>query len=264
MTGRRLPIGIRTFRKIREQDYYYVDKTAYLRSLTDRGTHYFLSRPRRFGKSLLLDTLKELFEGNEALFRGLAIHGDWDWSVRYPVLVLAFGSGTFLREGDLADEAAHQLETLERDAEIIRNPVAAAARFRSLIRSLHERTGQPVVVLVDEYDKPILDTLEVPEVARANRDFLRGLYGAVKECDAHIRFAFSHRYHQVLQGEPVLRPQQSGRHHAGPALRCRLRLYGHRPRDSLRSGTVRPRARQGPCLVQRVQLARRRECLQPD
>ena len=190
MTGRRLPIGIQTFRKIREQDYYYVDKTAYLRSLTDRGTHYFLSRPRRFGKSLLLDTLKELFEGNEALFRGLAIHGDWDWSVRYPVLVLTFGSGTFLREGDLADEVAHQLETLERDAEINRNPVAATARFRSLIKSLHERTGQPVVVLVDEYDKPILDALEVPEVARANRDFLRGLYGAVKDCDAHVQFAF--------------------------------------------------------------------------
>ena len=190
MTGRRLPIGIQTFRKIREQDYYYVDKTAYLRSLTDWGTHYFLSRPRRFGKSLLLDTLKELFEGNEALFRGLAIHGDWDWSVRHPVLVLTFGSGTFLREGDLVDEAAHQLETLERGAEINRHPVAAAARFRSLIRSLHERTGQPVVVLVDEYDKPILDALGVPEVARANRDFLRGLYGAVKECDAHIRFAF--------------------------------------------------------------------------
>ncbi|MDE0124885.1 MAG: AAA family ATPase [Bryobacterales bacterium] len=190
MTGRRLPIGIQTFRKIREEDYYYVDKTAYLQRLIDRGTHYFLSRPRRFGKSLLLNTLKELFEGNEALFRGLAIHDDWDWSVRYPVLVLSFGGGIFRRDGDLEEEVAHQLETVERDASILPHSVAPSARFRSVIRSLHERTGQRVVVLVDEYDKPILDALEVPEVARANRDFLRGLYGMVKDCDAHVRFAF--------------------------------------------------------------------------
>ncbi len=189
MTGRRLPIGIQTFRKIREEDCYYVDKTAYMRRLIDHGTHYFLSRPRRFGKSLLLNTLKELFEGNEALFRGLAIHGDWDWSVCHPVVSLSFGSGTCRGVGDLAAELAEQLEALERKAAISPRP-AAAARFRFLIRALHERTGQRVVVLVDEYDKPILDALDVPEVARANRDLLRGLYGVVKDCDAHVRFAF--------------------------------------------------------------------------
>ena len=91
--------------------------------------------------------------------------------------------------GDLAAELAEQLEALERNAAISPRP-AAAARFRFLIKALHERTGQPVVVLVDEYDKPILDALDVPEVARANRDLLRGLYGVVKDCDAHVRFAF--------------------------------------------------------------------------
>ena len=92
---RKLPIGIQTFREIREQSYYYVDKTAYIQRLMDEGKHYFLSRPRRFGKSLFLDTLKELFEGNESLFEGLHIHDLWDWSVRYPVLRLSFGSGNF-------------------------------------------------------------------------------------------------------------------------------------------------------------------------
>ena len=190
MTRRRLPIGIQTFRKIREQDCYYVDKTAYIRRLVDQGTQYFLSRPRRFGKSLFLDTLKELFEGNEALFRGLAIHGDWDWSVRHPILSLSFGSGTFRQEGDLAAEVADQLEALESDAAIGHRSAPAAARFRFLIRALHERTGRPVVVLIDEYDKPIVDALDIPEVARANRDFLRGLYSVIKDCDAHVRFAF--------------------------------------------------------------------------
>ena len=101
MTRRRLPIGMQTFRKLREGRCYYVDKTAYVRQLLDEGEHYFLSRPRRFGKSLFLDTCKELFEGNEPLFEGLAIHDRWDWSVRHPVLRLSFGSGNFTEPGYL-------------------------------------------------------------------------------------------------------------------------------------------------------------------
>ena len=190
MTRRRLPIGIQTFQEIRERDCYYVDKTAYVGRLLDEGKHYFLSRPRRFGKSLFLDTLKELFEGNEPLFAGLAIHGEHDWSISHPVLRLSFGSGTFRREDDLPTEVAAQLAPLEQEAAITSPPAAAAARFRSLIRTLHERAGRRVVVLVDEYDKPILDALDVPDLARANRDFLRGLYGVVKDCDAHVRFSF--------------------------------------------------------------------------
>ena len=89
MTRRRLPIGIQTFRKVREDGCYYVDKTVFVRQLLDDGTHFFLSRPRRFGKSLFLDTVKELFEGSEPLFEGLAIHDRWDWSVRHPVLRLS-------------------------------------------------------------------------------------------------------------------------------------------------------------------------------
>ena len=92
---RKLPIGIQTFRTIREEKCYYVDKTEHIKQLAEGGGRYLLSRPRRFGKSLLLDTLKELFEGTEPLFRGLAIHAHWDWSVRHPVVRLSFGGGDF-------------------------------------------------------------------------------------------------------------------------------------------------------------------------
>ena len=190
MPRRRLPIGIQTFRKMRQEDCYYVDKTAYIRRLLDEGTHYFLSRPRRFGKSLFLDTCKELFEGNEALFQGLDIHEHWDWSVRYPVLHLSFGSGNYQEPDGLRKEVAAQLNVMEDEAKIIpRGEDTAPARFRHLTKALHERSGQRVAVLVDEYDKPILDALEEPEVARANRDFLRGLYATIKDSDADIRFS---------------------------------------------------------------------------
>ena len=185
---RKLPIGIQTFRTIREERCYYVDKTAYMRRLVDEGKHYFLSRPRRFGKSLLVDTLKELFEGNEPLFRGLSIHDRWDWSTSRPVLRLSFGSGSYGEPGLLYKEAAAQLGAFEREFAVTVYDDTAPARFRHLMRTLHERTGQRVAVLVDEYDKPILDALETPDIARANRDFLRGLYATIKDCDAHVKF----------------------------------------------------------------------------
>ena len=185
---RKLPIGIQTFREIREDGYYYVDKTAFIRRLAEGGKHYFLSRPRRFGKSLLLDTVKELFEDREELFRGLAIHDEWDWGRPHPVLRLDFGSGNHEQPDWLAEDAAAQLEAIERRTGVAAGDGSAPARLRRLIAELHERGDQRVVVLVDEYDKPILDALGTPEVARANRGFLRGLYSVIKSCDAHIRF----------------------------------------------------------------------------
>ncbi len=138
---RKLPIGIQTFRTIREDGCYYVDKTAYVQRLADEGTHYFLSRPRRFGKSLLLDTLKELFEGSEELFRGLAVHDRWDWSVRRPVLRLDFGAGDFEKPDYLREEVAAQFEDIETQAGISPGDASAPIRFRRLIRALHERAG---------------------------------------------------------------------------------------------------------------------------
>ena len=190
MTRRRLPIGIQTFREIREEDCYYVDKTAYIRRLLDEGKHYFLSRPRRFGKSLFLDTLKELFEGNEPLFAGLYIHDQWDWSVRHPVLRLSFGSGNFKEPGYVEATLMEQLAAIERRAGVVSEYSTAPGRFAFLLEALHDQAGQPVAVLIDEYDKPILDALDLPDIARANRDFLRGLYAVIKDCDAHVRFTF--------------------------------------------------------------------------
>ena len=186
----RLPLGIQNFSEIRSGDYYYVDKTAYIERLRASAKHYFLSRPRRFGKSLLLDTLKELFEGNEPLFRGLAIHDRWDWSVRYPVIRLDLGGGNYRSLAELEDTVAEQLDVIESAAGITSRYQSLPVRFRSLIRGLREAHGQRVVVLVDEYDKPILDTLADPNAAETNRDFLRGLYGNVKSMDAHVEFSF--------------------------------------------------------------------------
>ena len=202
MTRRRLPIGIQTFGEIRETDCYYVDKTPWIGRLVDEGKHYFLSRPRRFGKSLLLDTMKELFEGNEPLFRGLAIHDRWDWRAHHPVVRLSFGSGHFGKPGQVEASVSEQLSAIESNAGIVPSYETLTGRFRSLLRGLHERTGKRAVLLVDEYDKPMLDPLFTDRAAedgsagadtgtaRANRDFLRGLYSVVKEADAHLRFSF--------------------------------------------------------------------------
>ena len=187
---RRLPIGIQTFREIRKGGFYYVDKTAFAERLIEEGKHYFLSRPRRFGKSLFLDTLKELFEGNERLFRGLHIHDHWDWSVRRPVIRFDFGSGGLRSEEGLYRETMAQLQAIEAAAGIEGQDDLASVRFRELLRTLHERSGQRVVVLVDEYDRPIVNTLNAPDTARANQDFLRGVFSNVKSGDADIAFSF--------------------------------------------------------------------------
>ena len=191
MTQRKkLPIGIQTFREIRVNNHYYVDKTAIALDLITAGKYYFLSRPRRFGKSLFLDTLKELFEGNEPLFQGLAVHPHWDWTINYPVLRFSFGSKAFAKPDEIEKTLHTQLTYLEESFQITRRFDDMGGRFSDLILQLHQKTGQPVVILVDEYDKPILDALHYPEVARQNRDTLRGFYGTIKDYDAHIRCAF--------------------------------------------------------------------------
>ena len=137
-----------------------------------------------------MDTLKEFFAGSEALFAGLHIHQRHDWSQRHPVVRLSFGGGTFNEPASLPQDVMAQLDGLARDNAVSVRYDTASARFRHLLQVLHRQTGQRVAVLVDEYDKPILDALDTPEVARANRDYLRGLYGVIKDCDAHVRFTF--------------------------------------------------------------------------
>ena len=189
MARHKLPIGLQTFRTLREADYYYVDKTPYVQRLMAEGTHYFLSRPRRFGKSLFLDTLKELFEGSEALFVGLDIHPHWDWSVRHPVVRLDFSGGDYQDPDGLRRNVMAQLDGVERWAQVTAEG-SGPERFGFLLEALHRKTSRRVVVLIDEYDKPILDALGSPELARANRDYLRSLYANIKFADAHVRFTF--------------------------------------------------------------------------
>ena len=187
---RKLPEGVRSFRELREGGCYYVDKTQYMIRLVSEGRHYVLSRPRHFGKSLFLDTLQELFEGNEPLFEGLDIHDHWNWSVRYPVVRLDFGPGEFSAPGSLEADLMAQLAAIERRMGLRIESRAVPERFAMLLKALHERTGQRVIVLVDEYDKPILDAMKEPEVARANRKALRNLYAVLGSSDARIGFTF--------------------------------------------------------------------------
>ena len=179
MARKLLPIGIQTLREIRERDCYYVDKTGFAVRLAEEGKHYFLSRPRRFGKSLFLDMLKELFAGSQELFAGLQAHDRWDWSVRHPVVRLSFGKGDFKEPGYLRENLAAQLAAIERRTATERCADTAPERFAHLLETLHGRSGQRVAVLVDEYDKPILDALEAEQVACANRDYLLGLHAAI-------------------------------------------------------------------------------------
>ena len=190
MTRRKLPIGIQTFREIREGGYYYVDKSGFALGLIDTGKYYFLSRPRRFGKSLFLDTLAELFAGSEVLFAGLAAHARWDWSRRHPVIRLSFGGGVLRDRAELEDKIGELLAEAQRQLGVAGDAPTLSGRFGQIIRLAHERHGERVVVLVDEYDKPILDNLSRPEAAREIRDGLRNLYSVIKDSDAHMRFAF--------------------------------------------------------------------------
>ena len=187
----KLPLGIQTLRKIRQENRVYVDKTGQARRLIDQGGAFFLSRPRRFGKSLFVDTLKEIFEGNQKLFKGLCIHDHWDWSTTFPVIKIDFAGGTISSRQELDERI---LKILSNNAERLDVEVAQEqkipARFEELIQKTEQRHGNPVVVLVDEYDKPILDNIALPEIATEIREGLKNFYSVLKEQDAHIRFIF--------------------------------------------------------------------------
>jgi hypothetical protein len=190
MTRKKLPIGIQTFREIREDNCYYVDKTTFALRMIAEGKAYFLSRPRRFGKSLFLDTLAELFAGNEPLFKGLYCHDKWDWNRKYPVIRISFGGGLAQSLEALHASIRFQLRTNAARLGVSVVDDSISVQFASLILQVEARFGQRIVILVDEYDKPILDNLTRPDLAIEMRDGLRDLYSVIKDQDAHIKFAF--------------------------------------------------------------------------
>lgn len=184
----RLPIGIQTFSEIREGGYYYVDKTPHIERLVTQNKYYFLSRPRRFGKSLLLDTLRCLFEGRQTLFEGLYIHDKWDWQIKHPVIRLSFGSGVVNTRQELDVRIRQQFAMTRRHLDL---PAARqsdiAGEFYELIEDARSRHGQTAVVLIDEYDKPILDNILDPDKARELREGLKNLYSTLKDADPNLR-----------------------------------------------------------------------------
>lgn len=189
MQRKKLPIGIQTFARLREDDCYYVDKTEFARQLINEGAYYFLSRPRRFGKSLFLDTLAELFSGNEKLFNGLAIHPHWNWQKRHPVVRISFADGVFTDRTSLNERINEILTDNEQALGINGQHNSIPGRFGALLRLVTEKYGERAVVLVDEYDKPILDNLSEPHHAREIRDGLRNFYSVIKGQAAYVHFA---------------------------------------------------------------------------
>ncbi len=187
---KKLPIGISTFSKIIEQNYLYIDKTKEAYELITDYQYAFLSRPRRFGKSLFIDTLQEIFEGNKKLFEGLYIYDKWDFKDVYPVIKINWGGA--LRTTEEVNQTIYDLlkENQKRLDIECKFQNSSSSCFRELIHKAYEKYQKPIVILIDEYDKPIIDNLDQIEVAKANRELLKSLYVIMKDNDRYIKFAF--------------------------------------------------------------------------
>ncbi|NPA81993.1 MAG: AAA family ATPase [Epsilonproteobacteria bacterium] len=186
---KKLPIGISTFEKIRSDDYIYIDKTKEALELIENGAYYFLSRPRRFGKSLFLDTLKEIFEGNKELFKGLYIYDKYDFTP-HPVIKISFSGG--IRDQKSLNRylflsLKENQKRLQIECEEDEYPDIC---FRELIVKAYEKYNKKVVVLVDEYDKPILDNINKLDIAYEIREGLKDFYTKIKDSDEYLQFAF--------------------------------------------------------------------------
>jgi hypothetical protein len=191
MIRKNLPIGIQSFEKLRSNDYLYIDKTKLIHQLITTGKIYFLSRPRRFGKSILISTLDALFSGRKELFEGLYIYDKWDWTKTNPVIRIDW---TAIKHGtpeEIEKSLAVWLKIKARENEIALFSEYAADSFRELITELHRKTGEKVVILIDEYDVPILDRMgKSHEDLKAIQESLQGFYRILKATDEHLQFIF--------------------------------------------------------------------------
>ncbi len=184
------PVGVQNFEKIRKEGYVYVDKTALIHRLVKLGTYYFLSRPRRFGKSLLISTLEAYFSGKKHLFEGLAIEDlETEWN-EYPILHFDLNAKKFDAVEDLYELVGRQLERYELQYETVAVDQSLDGRFYNLVMSIADRTHKRVVILVDEYDKPLLQTIGNSELQNTYREILKAFYGVMKSCDGQIHFGF--------------------------------------------------------------------------
>ena len=184
------PIGIQSFERIIEDGYVYIDKTDIIYSLTHGGSIYFLSRPRRFGKSLLVSTLKNYYLGHKELFKGLKIDSlEKDWNV-HPVFHVDFNGANFTQAGVLETMLDDYIDKWEKQYDIHTDPgIGVGLRFRDILCAVHEQTGRRAVVLIDEYDKPILDVLDVDTLLEdRHRNVLKAFYSVFKVADSHLQF----------------------------------------------------------------------------
>ena len=183
------PIGIQSFKSLREGGYVYVDKTEIIYRLLHSGKYFFLSRPRRFGKSLILSTIEAYFEGRKDLFEGLAIaEMEKEWAV-HPVIHIDLNAGLYTSIENLRQHLITQLSRLEDRFGRNNQEVLISDRFSGVISRAFEQAGRSVVVLIDEYDKPLLEAIDKLELQEAMRDELRSFYSVLKSCDEYIRFA---------------------------------------------------------------------------
>jgi hypothetical protein len=184
-----LPLGLQTLSNIRDRNAIYVDKTESIHRLVTTGTHYFLSRPRRFGKSLLVSTVQELFEANKILFQGLWIETKWDWSLKYPVIHISFDALDY-HEDQLVASIDNELSLLAAKFEVVLTQIGFKPRFRELIQLLYQKYQQQVVILIDEYDKPIIEYLEnhTLKQAKKNLQILKRFYSVLKSSDKYLKF----------------------------------------------------------------------------
>ena len=188
--GKLYPVGIQNFEKLRRDGYWYVDKTEQMYRLVTTGSYYFLSRPRRFGKSLLISTLEAYFQGKKELFEGLAVHGlEKEW-LEYPILHLDLNTRKYDTPEALEQELSKHLEQWEKEYGDEYSGRAVEERFYHIIRMAYEKTGRRVVILVDEYDKPMLQAIGDDVLQDRYRSTLKAFYGALKSQDGYIKFAF--------------------------------------------------------------------------
>ena len=189
MDGKLYPVGIQNFEKIRRDGYCYIDKTALVYQLVKTGSYYFLSRPRRFGKSLLISTLEAYFSGKKELFEGLAMEGlEKEWK-RYPILHLDLNIEKYDTPDSLDDILNRNLVAWENLYGSDPAEVSLSLRFAGVVQRACEKTGERVVILVDEYDKPMLQAINSPELQDAYRSTLKPFYGVLKSMDGYIKFA---------------------------------------------------------------------------
>ncbi len=187
---KKLPIGFSSLAEVIENNCVYIDKTPHVHSLVDEGKYYFLSRPRRFGKSLFLDTLKQAFLANESLFKGLKLEKNWEWSQQYPVIHIDFGGGVIQTRHDLEQKIHAILDSHYQTYDVTSQYTDVGNRFSDLIVKLHQKTHMKVVILIDEYDKPILDNIADTEIAIIIREGLKNFYSVIKTHDASLKFVF--------------------------------------------------------------------------